>query len=96
MVKGTKGFRRETRRKLSRGLRDKFKPENYIRQFSPGQSVVIKLDPYSHKGMPFPKFKGKIGKIIEKRGSAYVLKIRVGNSEKTIISSPEHIRPVGK
>ena len=92
MVKATKGFRRETRRKLRKHLSEKFKPESYLTRFSPGEKAVIKPDPYSHKGMPFPKFSGKIGEVVEKRGSAYIMRVKFGNKEKIIISKPEHMR----
>ena len=41
--------------------------------------------------MPFPKFKGKVGLIKEKRGDAYIVEIKVGNMIKKIISRPEHL-----
>ncbi len=91
MVRASKGFRRSTRRKLKKGRREKFKVTPYLREFKPGDRVVIKIDPSSHKGMPFPKFKGKVGEVRERRGEAYIVKIRVGGKTKEIISRPEHL-----
>jgi large subunit ribosomal protein L21e len=91
MVKASKGFRRSTRRKLKRKVRDKFKVTSYLAEFKPNDKVVIKIDSSSQKGMPSPKFKGKVGEVKEKRGNAYVIKIRIGKKLKEVISRPEHL-----
>ena len=90
----SKGFRSGTRRKLKKNIREKFKPENYIRKFSLKDRVVIDLDPASQKGMPFPRFKGKVGEIVGKRGDAYIIKIKDGDKVKQVIAGPEHIKPI--
>ena len=94
MVRATKGFRRSTRRKLKKSLRHKFKPEDYLKEFNIGEKVVLVPNPSSHKGMPFPKFKGKVGDVTGKRGAAYIVKIMVGNAERQIIARPEHLKPL--
>ncbi len=90
----SKGFRSGTRRKLKKNIREKFKPENYIRKFSLKDRVVIDPDPASQKGMPFPRFKGKVGEIVGKRGDAYIIKIKDGDKVKQVIARPEHIKPI--
>ena len=96
MVRATKGFRRSTRRKLKKSLRHKFKVTPYLREFKANDKVVIKIDPSSHKGMPFPKFKGMTGVIKERRGDAYIVKITIGNKTKEVISRPEHLAALKK
>ncbi len=91
MVRATLGFRRSTRRKLKKSFRHKFKVTPYLQEFKADDKVVIKPDPSSSRGMPFPKFKGLTGTVRERRGDAYVLEIRVGNSIKKVISRPEHL-----
>jgi len=91
MVKASKGFRRSTRSKLKKKVRQKFKVTEYMKEFKSKDKVVIKIDPSSQRGMPFPKFKGKVGEVKEKRGKAYVIKIRIGKKVKEIISRPEHL-----
>ncbi|UCC92160.1 MAG: 50S ribosomal protein L21e [Candidatus Aenigmatarchaeota archaeon] len=91
MVKASKGFRRSTRRKLKKKVRQKFKVTPYLKEFKPKDRVVIKIDPSSQKGMPFPKFKGKVGEVNYKRGDAYVIKIRIGKKIKEVIARPEHL-----
>ena len=91
MVRATKGLRRSTRRKLRKSAKHKFKVTPYLREFKANDKVVIKIDPSSHKGMPFPKFKGMAGMVKAKRGNAYIVEIRIGNITKKIISRPEHL-----
>ncbi|MEE9323902.1 MAG: 50S ribosomal protein L21e [Candidatus Aenigmarchaeota archaeon] len=91
MVTASKGYRRSTRKKLKKKVREKFKVTPYLTEFRPTDKVVIKIDPSSQKGMPFPKFKGKVGEVKERRGNAYVIKIRIGKKIKEVISRPEHL-----
>jgi large subunit ribosomal protein L21e len=44
--------------------------------------------------MPFPRFKGRMGKIVEKRGKSYVVEILDGNKMKKIVSRPEHLKVI--
>ena len=92
MVKASKGIRRGTRKRLKKALRDKFKPQTFMQEFKPKDKVIIKPNPSSHKGMPNPNLKGRIGQIKAKRGRAYLISITVGNKEKMIIAGPEHLR----
>jgi large subunit ribosomal protein L21e len=89
-----KGPRSGTRRKLARAKRKKFKVETLLQEFREGQRVAIKHDPSSHGGMPHIRFKGRIGIVKARRGSAYVLGLKVGKKEKEVIARPEHLKPV--
>jgi len=91
MVRKSKGKRRGTRRKLKRGVRDKFKVTPYLQEFRIGEKVVINLNPSSHRGFPDPVFQGRVGEVIEKRGRAYVIEVKVGDKTKKIIAAPEHL-----
>ncbi len=59
-----------------------------------GEKVIIKIDPSIHRGMPFKRFHGKVGEIIEKRGRSYVILVRDGKKYKKVIARQEHIRPI--
>ncbi|MEM7828030.1 MAG: 50S ribosomal protein L21e, partial [Candidatus Aenigmatarchaeota archaeon] len=72
-MRTSKGFRSETRHKLKSEIRQKFVPERFLQRFKIGQNVIIEQFPLSQKGMPWPKFKGMRGEIIEKRGDAYMV-----------------------
>lgn len=94
MTTSGKGFRSGTRKKLSSGKRSKFTVEPFLREFEDGQRVAIKQDPSSHGGMPHTRYKGRIGVIKGKRGSAYVVSMRIGKKDKEIITKPEHLKVI--
>ena len=93
MTRESSGFRSGTRKKLRQKL---VRPSitKFLQEFKIGQRVVIVLEPSSQKGMPFPRFKGKMGNIIEKRGKSYVVEIMDGNKAKKLVSRPEHLKSI--
>jgi len=94
MVKKSQGFRIKTRKKLQREARYRTPITKFLQEFEVGQKVAIVQEPSSFKGMPFSRFKGIVGEIIEKRGRAYVVKVKVGGKIKKVISRPEHLKPL--
>ncbi|MDT7858900.1 MAG: 50S ribosomal protein L21e [Candidatus Aenigmarchaeota archaeon] len=94
MVKKSQGFRVKTRKKLAREARYRPLITKFIQKFNIGEKVIIDQEPTSFKGMPFSRFKGMVGEIIEKRGRAYVVKVKVGKKIKKVISRPEHLKPL--
>lgn len=94
MVKKSRGFRARTRKKLRQ--KPSYRPPitKFLEEFAIGQRVVVVQEPSSHKGMPFPRFKGKIGKITGKRGKSYLVEIRDGKKIKQVISRPEHLKTI--
>ncbi len=89
MVKKSKGAKRRTRSKLRNPK--KFTVNDYLRTFEIGQKVAIVLNS-SSRSMPFRRFHGLTGKIVDKRGRAYIVNIKDGSKEKQIISKPEHLK----
>jgi large subunit ribosomal protein L21e len=91
MVKKSRGFRSRTRKKLKQKLT---RPAitRFIQEFETGEKVLITPEPSSHRGMPFPRFRGCIGEIIGKRGKCYIVKVINFKKEKKIIVAPEHLR----
>lgn len=94
MVKKSKGFRTRTRHKLRQIPSVRPAITKFLQEFEVGQNVAIEPEPSSQKGMPYPKFKGFIGKVTARRGRSYIVEINVGNSKKTIISRPEHLKSI--
>lgn len=90
MVRESKGFRSGTRKKLKQRIRPTI--TKFLQEFKLGQNVIVELEPSSHKGMPYSRFKGKVGKIVEKRGKSYVVHVYEGKKLKTVISRPEHLK----
>jgi len=94
MVQKSKGRRRRTRKLLRVKARERLPITRYLQEFKVGSKVVIKPNPSSHKGMPFKRFFGRTGTVIDKRGKSYIIKIKDGNKGKTIISRPEHLKAI--
>jgi large subunit ribosomal protein L21e len=87
------GMKRKARDKLSKSVRARgISPViKAIQDFKEGDKVHVHIDPSRHKGMPHPKFMGKTGEVVGKRGRAFLLKVTDGNSTKIVISKPEHL-----
>ena len=94
MTKKSRGFRSGTREKLAQ--KPGYRPAitKFLQEFSKTQDVAIMQEPSSQSGMPHPRFKGKMGKIIGKRGKAYIIEISDGNKVKRLIAKPEHIKAI--
>lgn len=89
------GERSCTRYKLKKTVRERgLSPiSKAIQDFEEGQMVHIDIDPSVQKGMPNAKFQGKTGKVLGKRGRAYLLQVTDGNSQKEVISLSQHLKP---
>lgn len=90
MVVKSHGARRRTREKF-RGPA-KLTVNRLIQKIEPGQPVAIKISSNSQRGMPFRRFHGCTGKVLEQRGRAYIIEIRDGGKRKKIIARPEHLK----
>jgi len=90
MVQKSKGKRRRTRNLLRIRVGERIPITKYLQEFKVGDKVMVKPDPSSHRGMPFKRFFGRTGILIDKRGKSYIVKIKDGKKEKVIISRPEH------
>jgi large subunit ribosomal protein L21e len=65
-----------------------------LTEYSPGDRVVVKIDPSVHKGMPHRRFHGKVGVIGDRKGRAYVVSVTQGKAVKELIVKPEHLAPL--
>ncbi len=88
------GIRRKTRHKLSKTVRTRgISPViKAIQEFELGSKVHVIIDPSKHKGMPHPKFHGRTGEVVGKRGRAFILRVTDCDATKTVIVLPEHLR----
>ncbi|MDE1845668.1 MAG: 50S ribosomal protein L21e [Candidatus Micrarchaeota archaeon] len=67
-----------------------------IKDFKVGDMVAI-VPKGSFKDIPHPRYRGKIGEIIEKRGTAYVVRIPVSKSTiRKIIVPQRHLERPAK
>ncbi len=90
------GFRRKTRRKLSKNVRQKgkFSLTRFFQRLVEGDRVYLVAEPSIQKGMYFPRFHGKAGIIDGKQGSNYYVKIKDGNKSKRLLVHPVHLKKV--
>ncbi|MGM5488262.1 MAG: 50S ribosomal protein L21e [Nanobdellota archaeon] len=93
MVKRIGTFGSKTRHKLQKSRRQKGKLplSRYFQQFDEGDRVVLKAEPAVKRGMYFPRFHGKVGTILQKRGFCYEVRIKDFNKQKTVIVHPVHL-----
>ena len=62
-----------------------------IKNFNIGDKALI-LPKGNMKNIPHPRYKGRIGKVIEKRGDAYVVLVSTSKSKSVKIIVPqEHL-----
>jgi len=93
-MRKSRGFRSQTRKLL----RKKRKSVGFtahlleVRDMSPGQKVVVYIDPSFHKGMPHRRYHGKIGTVVGQRGRAYEVETGKGNKRVLLVVRPQHLR----
>lgn len=94
-MRGSKGYRSGTRHLLKKEPREhgRIKLSKLLREYQPGNSVVVMIDSSVQKGMPHRRFHGKIGTIVGKRGRSYVVSVSQGDAVKEIVVRPEHLEP---
>ncbi|HDJ97523.1 MAG TPA: 50S ribosomal protein L21e [Thermofilum sp.] len=95
-MKHSRGFRTRGRRLLSKPPREKGRGSigYLLYEYSIGEKVVIDIRPGPKiSTAPHRRYQGKVATVVAKRGRAYVLKLKIGNKEKTIITTKEHIKP---
>ena len=91
----SKGFRSRTRKLLTRKPRERGNVglSRILRDYQPGEKVVVQINSSVHKGMPHRRYYGKIGVIVEKRGRSYVIDVAQKKVMREIIVRPEHLKP---
>lgn len=95
MVKRTKGYRFKTRKLLRKRPRERglVGLSRLLIEYKVGDLVHIDISPSNIKTAPHRRYQGKVGRIIEKRGKAYVIAVKVGGKIKKIITTKDHIIP---
>ncbi len=89
----SKGYRRRTRSLLRKKARERGKTglSKILKEYKPGDRVIVSLDPSVHKGMPHRRFHGRVGIVESKRGRAYVVNVTQAGAVKEITVRPEHL-----
>ncbi|MFO7872403.1 MAG: 50S ribosomal protein L21e [Candidatus Undinarchaeales archaeon] len=84
----SKGFRSKSRHKMRNG---RFSIAEALQEFKQGERVLVNINPAVSTGMPHPKFQGNSGKIVSKRGRAYLVELESKGIPKKVIAKPEHL-----
>jgi len=90
------GYRRKTRSKLKKAVRDKGKVpiRKYFQSFEEGDKVYLVAESGVQTGLYHPRFHGKAGTISKKQGTNYYVKIKDGEKAKRILVHPVHLKKV--
>nr|AIE96215.1 ribosomal protein L21e (RP-L21e, RPL21) [uncultured marine group II/III euryarchaeote AD1000_74_G12] len=93
-MRRSKGTRQGTRSILKRSKteRGRLNIRRIMHTYEIGDRVAIVLDGSQQRGMPHRRFQGRTGFIQEQQGKAYVVAVKDGNMQKTVIARPEHLR----
>ncbi len=88
------GSRRKKASKLTKSIKNKGKLSlrRYLAEFSEGDRVSLTVEPAIHEGMYHPRFIGKSGVVVSKKGSCYEVKIKDFNKDKILIVHPVHMK----
>jgi len=92
------GFRKRTRGKFRKDREDKGKISirKFLQKFDVGEIVSLSVEPGYQKGMYRPKFMGKTGTILRKKGTCYEIQINDLGKNKILIVHPVHLIKVNK
>jgi len=91
MVKRSRGYLSKYSRKLK--AKRKLTVNDFIKDFKVGDRVYIDPVPYYKRGqIPHKRYKGKVGKIVEVRGNAYVVEIKIGGKTFKPVILPIHLK----
>ncbi|MCF7871788.1 50S ribosomal protein L21e [Candidatus Woesearchaeota archaeon] len=91
------GSRRSKRTIFTKSSRDKGKTSirKILTEYKEGQKVNLLIEPSMLKGLYHPRFAGKTGTIISKKGECYEVKITDMDKQKTLIVHPIHLEIKG-
>lgn len=94
----SRGFRYKARKTLRKRVRERGLAPlgKLLRKYEIGEKVAIVIDPSIHKGMPHRRYHGRVGTITDKRGRAYLVKLKIGKKERSLFVKPEHLRALGE
>ena len=94
MTKRIGGSRRKTRHKLAKTVRYRGKVSlaRYFEKFNPGDKVCLAAEPSVHEGLYYPRFHGKAGVVLGKRGKCYEVMIKDVTMKKTVVVHPVHLK----
>ena len=73
--------------------RGKIQFSRYFQKFQEGESVAVVVEPSIRSSFP-KRLQGRTGKIEEKRGKVYFVKIKDQKKEKKFLIEPIHLKKI--
>jgi large subunit ribosomal protein L21e len=97
MVKSSKGFHSRTRGTLTKEVRERGMPPvtKFLQTFAPGSRVIVRLEASDTRGMPHPRYQGRVAVVIGRVGRAFRIEFLDGNKRKQLIANAVHLIPAG-
>lgn len=96
MTKRSKGlFSGRTRHLARHHVPSSLSIKTLIKEFKVGDKVAI-VPKGSFRDIPHPRYRGKIGTVTEKRGAAYIVRVRNMNAFSTLIVPARHLERIVK
>lgn len=89
--KKARGKRAKTRSKLKKRP-GKATVNEVLRPFEEGSAIQIDIRPEMHKGMPPAIYQGSYGFVEGKQGGAYLVSVKKGNLENTLVVHGIHLK----
>ncbi len=94
MTKRSKGLFSGRSRHLARhNMPSKISVREVIKSYSVGDKVAI-VPKSNMKNIPHPRYKGRIARVLERRGSAYVVELKMFNATKRLTVPGLHLKKV--
>ncbi len=84
---GKRAKQRDTMKRRERTTVNKM-----LAELKEGQTVQVNINSRIHEGIPFRRFQGKTGVVSGKRGRSYIVDLRDGKKEKTLVVHPAHLK----
>lgn len=92
MTQRSNGFLVGRTRLLARHRKpSKLRVRDLVKSFSIGDTVVV-LPNGNTSNAPHMRYRGRIGKVLEKRGSAYVIELHMMDSWKKLVIPAVHLQ----
>ena len=90
------GTRRKTRALYTKSVRErgKLSLRKYFQSFNAGDAVRMVGDSAVASAMPWFRLHGRVGKVLGKQGSCYLIDINDRGKAKRIIVHPAHLQRV--
>lgn len=63
---------------------------DYIKEIKVGDKVAI-VPKGNFRDIPHPRYRGRIGVVTEKRGSSFVVKVRIMSAERSLVVPAIHL-----